>query len=347
MSLQRPVRIGLLRLTDSAPVIHAQTAGLFAAEGLDVTLSVEPSWANLADKLSYGLLDAAVMLPPLVLAMALGLRPAAASIIVPMSLSQHGDAVTLSNELAAPILAGGRPDAAEAGRRLARLLRARAQTNGPRVTLAVVHAWSAHALLFKSWLHAAGIDPQADVDWAIVPPADSVAAIESGRIDGFCAGAPWGAVAATAGVGRTVALSSDIMPSHPEKCLAVREAWADEHPDALQSLLRALLRAAADCADPANTPAITATLAQPAFLNLDPGVIAASLPGGARDGAGRDTDVCVFGAATRPTLDQARWFLDQMARWRDLPVSAAEAEALAARIYRPDLYDAAAGVIRP
>ncbi|MDZ5649573.1 CmpA/NrtA family ABC transporter substrate-binding protein [Nitrospirillum sp. BR 11828] len=347
MTLPRPVRIGLLRLTDSAPVIHAQASGLFAAEGLDVTLSVEPSWANLADKLSYGLLDAAVMLPPLVLAMALGLRPAAARLIIPMSLSQHGDAVTLSEELAGPILEGGRPTAAEAGRRLATLLRGRSHAGGPRVTLAVVHAWSTHALLFKSWLHAAGIDPQADVDWAIVPPADSVAAIEAGRIDGFCAGAPWGAVAAAAGVGRTVALSSDILPGHPEKCLAVREAWAEEQPEALHGVLRALLRAAADCADPANTPAIAATLAQPAFLNLDPGIIAASLPGGTRDGLGQDTDVCVFGAATRPTLDQARWFLDQMTRWRDLPVSAAEAETLAARIYRPDLYDAAAGVILP
>ncbi|TWB46017.1 CmpA/NrtA family ABC transporter substrate-binding protein [Nitrospirillum pindoramense] len=342
MTLPRSVRIGLLRLTDSAPVIHAQAAGLFAAEGLDVTLSVEPSWANLADKLSYGLLDAAVMLPPLVLAMALGLRPAAARLIIPMSLSQHGDAVTLSNELAGAILEGGRPTATEAGRRLATLLRGR-----PRVTLAVVHAWSAHALLFKSWLHAAGIDPQADVDWAIVPPADSVAAIEAGRIDGFCAGAPWGAVAAAAGVGRTVALSSDIMPGHPEKCLAVREAWAEEQPQALHGVLRALLRAATDCAAPANTPLLAATLAQPAFLNLPPEIIAASLPGGMRDGLGQDTDACVFGAATRPTLEQARWFLDQMARWRDLPVSGAEAEALAARIYRPDLYEGAAGIVRP
>ncbi|MBB6251956.1 ABC transporter substrate-binding protein [Nitrospirillum iridis] len=339
MTVAHPVRIGLLRLTDSAPVIHAHTAGLFAAEGLDVTLSVEPSWANLADKLSYGLLDAAILLPPLVLAMALGLRPAAAPLIIPMSLSQHGDAVTLSNTLAAPILAGGRPTAAEAGRRLAAALRGR-----PRVTLSVVHAWSPHALLFKSWLHAAGIDPQADVDWAIVPPADTIAAIESGRIDGFCAGAPWGAVAASAGVGRTVALSSDIMPGHPEKCLAVREAWADQHPDALQDLLRALLHAAADCADPANAPAIAATLAQPAFLNLPAEIIAASLPGGARDGVGQDTDVCRFGTpeVTRPTLEQARWFLDQMARWRDLPASGAEAEAVAARIYRPDLYEIAA-----
>ena len=62
------IRIGLLRLTDAAPVIVAKEQGFFAELGLNVRLSVEPSWANIADKLSYGQLDAAVMLPPLAFA---------------------------------------------------------------------------------------------------------------------------------------------------------------------------------------------------------------------------------------------------------------------------------------
>jgi ABC-type nitrate/sulfonate/bicarbonate transport system substrate-binding protein len=62
-----PVRIGLLRLADSAPAVLAVQRGLFAELGLHVELSVEPSWANIADKLAYGLLDAASMLPPLAL----------------------------------------------------------------------------------------------------------------------------------------------------------------------------------------------------------------------------------------------------------------------------------------
>lgn len=339
MTHPAPIRLGFLRLTDSAPVIHAQTAGLFAAEGLTVDLSVEPSWANLADKLSYGLLDAAVLLPPLVLAMALGLRPAMAPLIVPMGLSQHGNAITLSTALADAVsrqetpASGGSP-AEQAGRRLRAVLRERS-----RVTLAVVHAWSTHALLFRSWLAAADIDPLTDVDWAVVPPADTVAAIQAGRIDGFCAGAPWGAVAAAAGVGRGVAFSSDIMPGHPEKCLTVREAWAGDHPEALRGLVRALVRSAAACANPANATELAATLARPAFLDLPPGLIAASLPGG----GGGDTDICVFTppGATRPARDQAHWYLDQMARWRELPLPPGGAGAVAARVYRPDLYDAA------
>lgn len=45
------VRLGLLQLTDSAPTVLADAEGLFAAEGIDVSLYEEPSWANIADKL--------------------------------------------------------------------------------------------------------------------------------------------------------------------------------------------------------------------------------------------------------------------------------------------------------
>src|SRR5205085_5611919 len=86
---------GVLRLVDSAPVIVAQAGSLFASLGLSASISIEPSWANLADKLAYGLLDAAVMLPPLVLASAAGLRGPKARLVVPLSLSQGGNAIVL------------------------------------------------------------------------------------------------------------------------------------------------------------------------------------------------------------------------------------------------------------
>jgi hypothetical protein len=39
----------LIELTDAAPVIMAKELSLFASEHLDVALSLEPSWATLAD----------------------------------------------------------------------------------------------------------------------------------------------------------------------------------------------------------------------------------------------------------------------------------------------------------
>lgn len=62
MTTNSVFRIGILRLTDAAPLIVARQLGYFAGEDLDVALSVEPSWANIADKLAYGLLDGAMML---------------------------------------------------------------------------------------------------------------------------------------------------------------------------------------------------------------------------------------------------------------------------------------------
>jgi len=47
------IRIGLVQLTDMAPAFVAEAKGFFAAERVQATLSVEPSWANIADKLTY------------------------------------------------------------------------------------------------------------------------------------------------------------------------------------------------------------------------------------------------------------------------------------------------------
>src|ERR1700712_5541173 len=94
------LRIGFLRLTDSAPAIVAQEFGYFADEGIDAELLEEPSWANIADKLAYGFLDAAVIVPPLAFAIALGLRGLSQPIIIPCGLSVGGNTVTLEKTLA-------------------------------------------------------------------------------------------------------------------------------------------------------------------------------------------------------------------------------------------------------
>jgi hypothetical protein len=104
----RKVTLALLRLTDAAPLIVAKELGVFADEGLDVQLSIEPSWANIADKIAHALIDGAVILPPLAFAISLGLRRGATPLIVPMSLALKGNTITLSDGLAADIRRGAR-----------------------------------------------------------------------------------------------------------------------------------------------------------------------------------------------------------------------------------------------
>ncbi|MGO8917358.1 MAG: CmpA/NrtA family ABC transporter substrate-binding protein [Stellaceae bacterium] len=333
----RRLRLGVLRLTDAAPLIIAKELGFFAAEGLEVVLSVEPSWANIADKLAYGLLDGAVMLPPLAFAISLGLRGAAACpLVVPLSLSLGGNTVTLSTELA-----GSPPenaDALAAARALAARLAARRGDETP--ALAVVHAFSTHNLLLRYWLAAGGIDPERDVRLVVIPPARVVDALRERRIEGFCAGAPWGLVAARDGLGATVATSHGIWRNGPEKIFALPAAWAERHPDDLQAALRALLRAARFCDAPERAVEIASLLAQEAYLDMPAATILASLPG-AGDGTSGAASVFFDNAATYPWRSHALWFLREMARWGLIGADLDDA-AIAKTIYRPDLYAIAA-----
>jgi NitT/TauT family transport system ATP-binding protein/nitrate/nitrite transport system substrate-binding protein len=327
------MRLGLLRLTDAAPVVLAAERRLFAQEGADVTLQVEPSWANVADKLAYGLIDAAVLPPPLGLAMEFGLRPAATRLIVPLSLSLNGNSIVLADRLAAALFDGATGlSPRDSGARLAARI-----AGGLRPRLAVVHRFSTHDLLLRYWLAACGIDPERQVDLPVIPPPDMPEALRSGRIDGFCAGAPWGAEAVRLGAGRTVVRTSAIWRNHPEKCLALRADWAARHPGLVQAVLRALLRAGTICDAPAEAAGLAALLAQPNWVGVAPEILRHSLPGG----LGEDADRSVFAAhaAGFPWRSHARWFAGQMARWIALPEGAAD---LAAAAYRPDLYAEAA-----
>jgi NitT/TauT family transport system ATP-binding protein/nitrate/nitrite transport system substrate-binding protein len=128
------------------------------------------------------------------------------------------------------------------------------------------------------------------------------AALAKGGVDGFCAGAPWGAVAAASGVGRTAAVSSEILPDHAEKCLAVRRGWAEASPTQLQALLRALIRAGRACDDPACGPGLALLLARPEWV----GVPAALIGPRCRADRRRGGPVRFRGPRRRPALASAR-----------------------------------------
>jgi len=333
MTVKPPVRFGLLRLADSAPAVVALQRGFFRELGLTVELSVEPSWANIADKLAYGLLDAASMLPPLALAAALGLRGAPAGLLVPMGLSGGGNTVTVRREAADAIASPNGPDDALArGRRLGQWLRA--QRSPPR--FAVVHAFSTHNLLLRYWLAACGVDPDRDIETVVIPPEHVEAALAQGQIAGFCAGAPWGELAEQNGSGRHLLGTSEIWANHPEKCLAVAEPWANANPLALERLLRGLLQAQRLCEQSGSAEWVAHLLALPP-LSLPAAAVRACLPGG----SGREHIRFHAGLAWYPRCSQALWFLAQMLRWGWLGTEI-DLPRAARRVYRPDLLAAAA-----
>lgn len=313
------IRLGLLRLSDAAPVVLARDLDIFAAHGLKVELHVEPSWANVADKLSYGLLDGAVMLPPLALACALGLRGRRTDLVVPMSLSANGNAVTFSNAWKNAFEGEGQN------------LRAAIAARHARPRLAVVHGFSTHDLLLRYWLAAKGIDPDRDVELTALPPAEMVGSLAAGAIDGFCAGAPWGQVAAHARLGFIAVQSRDIWRDHPEKCLAVRSDFAVQNPDRHLALLAALRESAALCADPVRCTDLARLLARPDYLDLPAELIAQSLD---TEEGGPKFD------QNYPEPAHAAWFAQQLIRWGKAPEAALP---VSQALYRPELYLSAGG----
>ena len=327
------LRVGFLRLTDSAPAIVAQEFGYFAEEGIDADLFEEPSWANIADKLAYGFLDAAVIVPPLAFAIELGLRGVSQKLIIPCAISMGGNTITLSRDLALRVRELANKGGLSTAHALAACLKDREQP----LPLGVVHAYSTHNLLLRYWLATAGLEAGREVRLSVVPPARAVEALQSGSIAGFCAGAPWGEIAQRAGAGLNVATSDDIWRAAPEKAFAVRASWAEENPESLKGAVRALVRAAQFCDAPENASYTGSLLSRQKYLGVDSHAILSSLPGGA---IAPDNQSCFWrGAATFPWRSHALWFLKQMARW-DL-IGDIDAESLAARVYRSDLYRAA------
>jgi NitT/TauT family transport system ATP-binding protein/nitrate/nitrite transport system substrate-binding protein len=187
----------------------------------------------------------------------------------------------------------------------------------------------------RYWLASTGIDTERDVKLTVVSPSRAVEALQSGQIAGFCAGAPWGDIAVRGGIGMTIATSNDIWRNAPEKVFAVRKHWADNFADALHGAVRALIRAAQFVDAPQNASYTAALLSRHKYLNVDSHAILSSLPGGAIT----PENVSTFfrNAATFPWRSHALWFLREMARWRLIDTSL-DSPAIAARIYRPDIY---------
>ena len=329
MTVAGEFRLGFLALSDAAPLIVADRLGLFAAEGLNVVLERDVSWATLRDRLVAGLLDGAHMLAQVLVAARLGLGGVRADLIAPMALNINGAGVTLCDALIRE-LGDGSPSAAP----LAGLVARRARP----LTFGVVFPYSIHAYLLRDWLQRGGVDPDRDVQLKVAPPTAMVERMRMGELDGFCVGAPWNAVAEAAGLGRTVARSGALDPGGPDKVFAVGEAWAERNAKALDAMLRAIKAAALWCDEAANRTELAVLLSRADAVGVDTQAILLDLA------SPSDADRLLFaeGGVGRPDKAHAARILADMQRWGQAP--AALPAATLADIYRPDLFDQASAL---
>lgn len=237
--------LGMIPLTDSAPLVVAEAAGFFASEGLDVALDTVRSWAAMRDKLAAGRIEGATLLAPMPLAAAFGLDPVATPILTVKALSQGGSAFCVTPELHARLCEHGASDQAtplEWAQAMRRLVEAERGTR-PAPTLAHVYPYSTHHYELRYWLASVGLHPELDLNLVTVPPPLMVQQLEAGRIDGAWVGSPWPALAAARGVARVLFDKRQFWNGGPEKVFAVTQPWAEAHPATLAALLRALIAA--------------------------------------------------------------------------------------------------------
>ncbi|MFO1080519.1 MAG: CmpA/NrtA family ABC transporter substrate-binding protein [Reyranellaceae bacterium] len=336
--LERPrLKVGFIPIIDCAAIVLAEELGAYERQGLEVEIRREVSWANVRDKLALGVLDASHILAPLPLAQTLGVDSVSVPMISAMTLHVNGNALTLSESLwreieaAVPELASARPLDPRA---LAAVVAARRAAGQPPLVLASVFPYSVQTYMLRLWLTAGGLDPDRDVRLTVVPPPHTVAHLSGGVIDGYCVGEPWNQQSEALGIGRIALTGPDLWRGMPEKVLGVTEAWAERHPETLKALIKALLEACQWLDEPGNRAEAARLLSSPRYLNTPAEVMARTL---ARPGF----HVFHADAANFPWRSHAEWFLRQMMRWNQAPAEI-DVTAVADRVYRTDLYRAAA-----
>jgi nitrate/nitrite transport system substrate-binding protein len=338
--LEQPrLKVGFIPIIDCAPVVLAEELGAFERQGLEVEIRREVSWANVRDKLALGVLDAAHILAPLPLAITLGIDSVRVPLLSVMTLGVNGNALTLSHGLwremedtAPDLMASGH--APLVARALGAVVRKRTLGAAPPVVLASVFPYSAQNYMVRLWLESGGIDPDRDVRLTVVPPPHTVAHLSGGVIDGYCVGEPWNQRAVALGIGRVALIGPDIWKGMPEKVLGTTEAWAGKNPGTLKAVIKALLEATQWLDDPANRAEAARLLASPRYLNTPAEILSRTLDLG-------DFHVFHRNHANFPWRSHADWFLRQMVRWGQAAPSI-DVEAVADRVYRTDLFRAAA-----
>ncbi|MBD1927268.1 ABC transporter substrate-binding protein [Trichocoleus sp. FACHB-90] len=332
------LEIGFIPLTDCAPLVVAKEKGFFAKHGLEeVTLNREPSWKAIAEGVGTGRLDAAQMVAGMPMSMTLGGggKPPV-PICTALTLSRNGNSITLSKELYN-----------QGVRTLADLKGAIAQNPDKVYNFGVVHPASMHNLMLRSWLASAGIDPDQDVNIAVIPPPQMVANLKAGNIDGYCVGEPWNSRAVQEGLGFVITTDMQLWAGHPEKVLGCKEEWANKYPQTHVALIKALLEACEYCDDRRHREEVLELLCQPHYV----GAAAEHIRPGFIDpydrGTGEEPEMMLrynqffVDKANFPEREEGLWVMTQLARWGIIPFPKNWLD-VTERVRRVDVYGQAA-----
>jgi len=304
----RKVKLGFIALTDCASIVMAKELGYFTERDLDVTIEKQASWPATRDNLLNNGLDGAHCLSSMPFSVATGVSGQGTALKIAMMLNNNGQAITLNKDFASV----GYGD----------LGKAKAALESKEPTLAMTYPGGTHDTWLRYWLKATKADAS-KVKIIPIPPAQMVANMKAGAMDGFCVGEPWNAVAVQQGIGFTHLTTQDLWENHPEKALVVGEKFATEQPEVLQDLMGAILQASKWLDDLSNRPEAAEVIGAANYVSAPPAEIAGRLAGTYDLGAGLPAktykgDQMVFfrdGEVNSPRRSYAVWFMAQYQRF--------------------------------
>ncbi len=331
------MKFGMIALTDCSPIVIAHEKGFFKKYGINSTVTKGANWAAIRDSLSSGDLHATHMLLGMPIASTMGLLGSPKKpMIVPWLLNRNGQAITLKADLKGKVAADPKAlkpfaDAAKA--------------SGSPMTFAMTFPPGTHAMWMRYYLGAGGINPDTDVQLITIPPAQMVANMKIGKMDGFCFGEPWNARSVKEEVGFTGITTQGIWKDHPEKVCAFLAEFADKNPKAVKAVLKALNEASVWLDNMANRPEQAKIVSAATYINCPPELILGRLQGHYEMGDGRvidDPNYMIFSNrnCNYPQAKFAKWWLTQFRRW-GMVQGAPDYEGVAKQVMRPDLYEAA------
>ena len=337
VSEKEVIRLGIIPLTDCAPIVMAKELGLFEKYGVNVEVSKEASWANVRDKILTGELDGAHCLFSMPLSVYTGVGGKEGSEMkIAMVLNNNGQAITLSKDFCGKV--GFKQTSKVAGVVAAKL------KADKEVTFAMTFPGGTHDIWLRYWLAAANVS-QKTSKIITIPPPQMVANMKVGNMDGFCVGEPWNGVAVKQGIGFTEISTQDIWEHHPEKALVVNKKFSESRREDLKLVMKAVLEACKWLDNRANRKKAAEIIGKTPYVNAPADVIEARLMGDYNLGCDQGTEIytdnyMLFhrgGETNLPRKSHAIWFMAQYMRF-DYLKEAPDYKAIADKLILQDLY---------
>jgi nitrate/nitrite transport system substrate-binding protein len=291
---KKDLKVGFIPITCATPLIMADPLGFYKRNGLNVSLTKVAGWALIRDRMINKELDASHFLSPMPLAISLGLGSTQTPMHVATIQNINGQAIVLANKHK----------------------NNRDPKNWKGFSFAIPFEYSIHNFLLRYYLAENGINPDTDVKLRVTPPAEMIANLRAGNIDGFLGPDPFNQRAVFDEVGFIHLLSKEIWDGHPCCAFGVSEEFIKQNPNTFAALYRSVLSAAAMARQSKDRELIAKVIAPAAYLNQPEAVLMQVLTGKFADGLGNVRNVperTDFDPV--PWYSMAVWMMTQMKRW--------------------------------